>query len=611
MSDSEDYAGPALLRTGEVDSPVEVSLSGHVEPLDGRYHWAGRIAPYPGLAELVRGGRGTAVATLRIGAGAAVPARLTEVDPWGGVRVTGTGAPPWPDQEPPEPVNGRPAAPATDTDVAIVGAGFGGLATAIRLAQRGYRDFLVFEQAGDVGGTWRDNTYPGCACDVPSNLYSFSFALNPGWSNSYSGQPEIWAYLRACTQRFGLGPHLRLGHAVAEATWDEPARRWRLVTSGGVYTARVLVAATGPLSDPSTPDIPGLATFAGTTFHSARWRHDHDLTGRRVAVIGTGASAIQFIPQIQPVAAEVTVFQRTAAWVMPRLSRPLSRLEHAAYRSIPGAQRLARLGIYWARDASAVGFLNPPVNRLAQRLAELHLRRQVPDPVLRAQLTPNYTLGCKRVLLSNDYLPAMTRTNVTLVTDAIREVRPGGIVTADGAEHPVDTIIFGTGFHVTDPPMTRHIHGRGGRTLAEAFTPTMRAYRGTSVAGFPNFFLLLGPNTGLGHTSVVLMIESQVRYLLAALDHLRRHDEVALEPTPAAQLRDTTRIDAKMRGTVWTTGGCHSWYLDATGRNSTLWPGFATGYRLHLTRFPAADHVFVPAARPTPVPAATPAGGQS
>lgn len=475
------------------------------------------------------------------------------------------------------------------TDVAIVGAGFGGLGAAIRLRQHGFRDFLIFDQAAEVGGTWRDNTYPGCACDVPSHLYSFSFAPNPGWRDTFSGQPEIWDYLRDCVTRFGLAGRLRLAHAVREAAWDEHRQRWRLVTSQGEYQARVLISATGPLSAPAVPDLPGLDSFAGTTFHSARWRHDHDLAGRRVAVVGTGASAAQFIPEIQPAVRRLVLFQRTPAWVLPRLSRRISRLEQAAYRYLPGAQRLARIALYWGRELYAVGFLHPRINRLAQRFSRLHLRRQVRDPQLRAKLTPDYVLGCKRVVLSNDYWAALDRDNVDVVTSPILRVEPDAVVTADGGRYPVDTIILGTGFHVTDPPVTHQVRGRDGVSLAQAWTPTMRAYLGTSVPRFPNLFLLLGPNTGLGHTSVVLMIEAQLRQVVKALRHLRRAGAAAIEPTPAAQLRHTARVDARMAGTVWTSG-CGSWYLDATGRNSTLWPGYATGFRLRLERFRPGDY---------------------
>ncbi|HET8660118.1 MAG TPA: NAD(P)/FAD-dependent oxidoreductase [Micromonosporaceae bacterium] len=482
----------------------------------------------------------------------------------------------------------------SELDIAIVGAGFGGLGAAVKLKQAGFDDFGVFEQSNDVGGVWSANTYPGLTCDIPSHLYSFSFALNPNWSDTFSCRQEIWSYLSGCVDRFGLGPHLRLGHTVHETAWDERDQCWRLSTSHGEFTARVLVSAVGALSDPSIPDIPGLGSFRGTAFHSSRWRHDHDLTGRRVAVIGTGASAIQFIPQIAPQVAKLTVFQRTPPWVVPRRGRPVSTTERHIYRHVPGAQRLVRTALYWGRELMALGFLYPNLSRRVQQKAVAHLRQQVADPALRDKLTPTYMIGCKRVLLSNDYYPALTRDNVEVVTDQIREVRPHAVVTADGTEHAVDTIIFGTGFHVVDPPFARHMRGPGGRTLADAWTPTMRAYLGTMVAGFPNLFLMLGPNTGLGHTSVVLMMESQLHHIVAALRHMRRTGTRAITPTPEAQERFSAYLDAKLAGTVWTSGGCTSWYLDANGHSPGIWPGFATSFRQRLRRFQPADYQSVP-----------------
>ncbi|WP_247662781.1 NAD(P)/FAD-dependent oxidoreductase [Micromonospora sp. U21] len=476
-----------------------------------------------------------------------------------------------------------------ETGVAIIGAGFGGLGAAIRLQRAGFTDYLVFDRGDDVGGTWRDNSYPGCACDVPSHLYSFSFAPNPRWSNTFSSQREIWDYLRGCVDRFGIRPKLRLRHEVREASWDDQRQRWLLRTSGGDHTARVLICAAGPLSDPAIPDLPGMDDFAGTVFHSARWQHDHDLTGRHVAVIGTGASAIQFVPQIQPMAETLTLFQRTPAWIMPRLSRRISRVEQAVFRTVPGAQRAVRAALYLVRDTMGLGFLHPAVNRFAARLSLRTLRRQVTDPHLRDKLTPRYTMGCKRVLISNDYWPALTRPNVDVVTAGIARIVPDGLVTADGVHHPADTVILGTGFHVTDSPIVARIHGRGGRSLAEAWTPSMHAYRGTAIAGFPNLFFLLGPNTGLGHTSVVLMIEAQLHLVLAALRHMRAKGIQTIEPTDDAQRRWTERIEQKMAGTVWQTG-CSSWYLDTTGRNTTIWPGFATSFRMRLRRFRPADY---------------------
>lgn len=471
--------------------------------------------------------------------------------------------------------------------IAIVGAGFGGIGAGIRLRRAGERDFQIFDRGAEVGGTWRDNSYPGCACDVPSHVYSLSFAPNPDWSRRFAGQAEIWAYLRRCVDEHGLRPHLRLGHEVRAAAWDDEAARWVIDTSHGRWTADVLVAAAGPLAEPAVPKLPGLETFAGESFHSARWNHDYDLTGRRVAVIGTGASAIQFVPRIAPIVDRLTVFQRTPPWVLPRADRPIAAARRRLYRRLPAARWLTRAALYWGREVAATGFLHPAVMRVAQRAARRHLHRQVPDPALRATLTPNYTLGCKRVLLSDDYYPALTRSNVEVVTAGIAEVRPDGIVTRDGATHRADAIIFGTGFHVTDMPLARAIRGRDGRSLAEVWQGGMRAYRGTSVTGFPNLFLLLGPNTGLGHNSVIFMIECQLTHLLGLLRHLRATGVPAVEPTPDAQADDAARIDRRMARTVWSRGGCRSWYTDATGRNSTLWPGYSWSYWWRTRRFDA------------------------
>jgi cation diffusion facilitator CzcD-associated flavoprotein CzcO len=482
--------------------------------------------------------------------------------------------------------------------VAIVGAGFGGLGAAIRLKQRGTDDFVILERATELGGTWRDNTYPGCACDVPSHLYSFSFAANPDWPRSYSSQDEIWAYLRGCAERYGLLPHLRLGHEVVEAAWDDALGRWSIQTSAGALTADILISAAGPLADPAVPDLPGLPSFAGTAFHSARWRHDHDLTGRRVAVIGTGASAIQFVPRIAPTVGRLELFQRTAPWVIQRRNRRIRPWERRLFRAVPAAQRALRTGLFLAQESTAAGFLHPRLMGVAQRLALRQLRRRIPDPALRAKLTPGYRLGCKRVLLSDSYLPALTRENVDVVSEPIAGVEPGGVRTADGVLHEVDTIIFATGFHVTDAPIAARIRGRDGASLAEAWGGSPRAYLGTTVAGFPNLFLLLGPNTGLGHTSVLLMIESQLRYVLGALAHLDASGAAAIEPTERAQREFIAAVDRRMAGTVWSAGGCRSWYQDVNGRVSALWPGTTVRYRWRLRRFDPAAYSTIPARVP-------------
>jgi cation diffusion facilitator CzcD-associated flavoprotein CzcO len=488
------------------------------------------------------------------------------------------------------------------TRVLIVGTGFAGLGMAIRLKQAGIDDFVVLERAGEVGGTWRDNTYPGAACDVPSNLYSFSFAPNPGWSRSFSPQGEIQEYLCRVATDFGVRPHIRFDHEVLGAAWDETDRRWRVRTGAGEFEAEVFVSATGALSDPAIPPLPGLDRFEGRVFHSARWDHDHDLTGKRVAVVGTGASAIQFVPQIQPRVGRLTVFQRTPPWVLPRWDRAFRPAEQWAFRHVPGVQRLARAGIYWGREQMVAGFVAAPnLMRAAERLARRHLRRSVPDPLLRAKLTPGYRIGCKRILISNDYLPALAQPNVDVVDAGLVEVRPRSVVAADGTEHEVDTIIFGTGFHVTDIPVADRIVGRGGVTLKDRWVDGVKAYKGTAVAGFPNLFLLVGPNTGLGHSSQVFMIESQIAYAVDAVRHIERTGET-VEVRDESETAWDGGVQRAMGRTVWTTGGCASWYLDERGRNTTLWPGTTWRFRRQTARFdPAAYRIIEPVARPESV----------
>jgi cation diffusion facilitator CzcD-associated flavoprotein CzcO len=494
--------------------------------------------------------------------------------------------------------------------VAIIGAGFAGIGTAIRLKRRGVDDFVILERADDLGGAWRDNTYPGCACDVPSHLYSFSFAANAEWPKAFSSQAEIWSYLRRCATDHGLLPHLRLRHEVVAADWDEQLGRWIIQTSAGALSADVLVAAAGPLADPSVPNVPGLDSFAGTAFHSARWRHDHDLTGRRVAVVGTGASAIQIVPSIALRVARLDLFQRTPAWVLPRRNRTIGPRSRRLLRSVPGLRRVLRAALYAAQESTIVGFMYPPAMRLTQWLALRNLRRRVPDPALRAKLTPGYRMGCKRVLFSDSYPAVVCRDNVDVVTESIAGIEPAGIRTADGVLHEVDTIVFATGFHVTDAPIAERIRGRDGASLAQAWRGSPRAYLGTTVSGFPNLFLLLGPNTGLGHNSVLVMLEAQMRYFLAFLDHVfndgpSSNGHRAVEPTEAAQTEFVATVDRRVAGTVWSAGGCQSWYQDVNGRVSALWPGSTLAYRWRLRRFDPSAYTSVSSSpvaswRPTP-----------
>lgn len=476
-------------------------------------------------------------------------------------------------------------APARQVRVAILGTGFSGLGMAIRLKQRGYHDFVVLEQAADVGGTWRDNTYPGCACDVPSHLYSFSFAPNPRWSRKYSPQQEIWDYLRACTERFGVRPHICWNCELLEADWREDERRWYLRTTRGLFTAGILILGNGPLSEPSLPSIPGIESFTGKIFHSARWQHDYDLTGKRVAVLGTGASAIQFVPRIQPQVAHLSLFQRTPAWILPRLDHPISPWQRRLFSLLPFTQRLIRAGMYWQRELTALAFTRrTDLLKKTEQLALRNMYRQIDDPVLREKLTPRYTLGCKRVLLSDDFYPALTRPNVELVTERVREVYASSLVTEDGREHEVDTIICATGFHITDTAFARRICGRAGTSLAAYWQTNPTAYLGATVAGFPNLFLMIGPNTGLGHTSMIIMIEAQITYILDCLRAMEQHGWQTIEIKPEAQEAYNKEIQQRMQHTVWTSG-CSSWYLAAGGRNTTLWPDFTFTFRSRTRHF--------------------------
>jgi cation diffusion facilitator CzcD-associated flavoprotein CzcO len=494
-------------------------------------------------------------------------------------------------------------APEGRARIAIIGTGFSGLGMAIRLKQAGIDDFVLFERADDVGGTWRANTYPGCQCDVPSHLYSFSFAPNPDWSRTYSRQAEILDYLRDCAERFGITPHIRFGHDVREAAWDNDTKVWRLDTSQGEFEAPILVGGTGPLTEPQVPNIPGLEGFEGTVFHSAEWNHEHDLNGERVASIGTGASAIQYVPRIQPKASQLYVFQRTAPWVMPHSDRPITKLERKLYRRFPALQRLVRGGVYLGREWLVLGFTrNTKLMKALSRLAKRHMERVVKDPGLRAKLTPDYTLGCKRILPSNDWYPAIVKPNVEVVTDAITEVRPNSIITADGHEREVDTIVLGTGFHVTDMPASERVRGKDGRRLSEVWNKGAESYLGTTVAGFPNFFLLIGPNTGLGHTSLVYMVEAQHDYVL---DCLRTMDERGLETVevrPEVQTAFNEEVQARMPGTVWVSGGCASYYIDPNGRITTLWPDFTFRYKQRTRRFDLPSYVTTPIRSPEPEP---------
>ncbi|MFN2450858.1 MAG: flavin-containing monooxygenase, partial [Candidatus Dormibacteria bacterium] len=401
--------------------------------------------------------------------------------------------------------------------VIVVGAGFSGLGTAIRLRRAGMNDFVVLERAAELGGTWRDNHYPGCCCDVPSHLYSFSFELNPEWTRAFAPRAEIQDYLRRTAQKYGVMPHIRFRHELTAAVWDEPSARWLVETAGAAYSAELLVLGTGALSHPMVPRLPGAEVFAGTAFHSATWDHDHDLTGKRVAVIGTGASAIQFVPELQRRAQHLQIYQRTAPWILPRWDYRVTRAEKALLAAVPRLSLVLRGAVYAALELRVVGFTHPRLMKSVERVARWHLRRQVANPALRAKLSPSYTFGCKRLLLSDDYYPAVSQANVEVVTTGIREIRPHSIVAGDGTERAVDTIVWGTGFRATEFPIASRVVGRGGLSLADRWQGSPTAYLGVTVPNFPNLFLMTGPNSGLAHSSMVYMIESQINYILDCL----------------------------------------------------------------------------------------------
>jgi cation diffusion facilitator CzcD-associated flavoprotein CzcO len=477
--------------------------------------------------------------------------------------------------------------PLTDHHrVVVIGAGFGGIGASVRLAEQGV-EHVILEKLDDVGGTWLANQYPGCRCDVPSHLYSFSFAPNPEWSDSFSLQPEIWRYLKDVAERYGVVERVRFGCKVDAAHWDDDVKIWRLDTSQGEVTADVLIAAHGFLSEPSIPHFAGIESFAGEVMHSAEWDPSYDVSGKRVGVIGTGASAVQIVPQVHERAERLTVFQRTAAWILPHRGRRIREWEKTLYRTVPLTQRLVREFHYWSAEMLVVpALLDPQRGKLIRKMALEHLAEQVPDPELRRKLTPTFTPGCKRLTPSNDYLPAIASPTTDLVTAGIDRVVPSGVVTNDGVTHELDVLILATGFRVTDNSFPELVTGRDGRTLRQMWDDTgMAGYNGTTFAEFPNFFMLAGPNTGIGHTSLVFMIEAQLAYVIDALRHMTAGEVAAVEVRPDVQATYNEMLQRKLTRTVWNAGGCQSWYLDKFGNNPTIWPDFTFKFARRLAHF--------------------------
>ena len=476
-------------------------------------------------------------------------------------------------------------------DIVIIGTGFSGMGAAMKLRDSGREDFVVLEKAHDVGGTWRDNTYPGCECDIPSHMYSFSYELNTDWSKSFSGQEEIWAYMRKVADEKGIRPYITFGVEVTGATWDDDRKVWTVKTNGEDYEARVVIAGVGGLHIPNVPEIAGADSFTGPKFHSAGWDHSVDLKDKKVVVIGTGASAIQFIPIIAQEVGHLTVFQRTPAWVLPKKDKPTPEWRKKLFAKVPGAQRAYRNALYWALEARAIGF-NGHVKILpvAEKIVKRYLAKKIPDPELRAKLTPDYRLGCKRVLQSNTYYPTFLRDNVTLSTDGVAEIVKDGVIDGNGVKHQADVIIYGTGFHVIDAFDYLDVKGKGGVNLAAQFREHgTETYMGMTVHGFPNLYFMLGPNTALGHNSVVFMIEQQTKFIVRMLDEMDKRGAVAAEATLEAQTEFNKEIQKLVEKGIWTQGGCTSWYLDSQGKNRTIWPKFTFQYWWETRKVDAED----------------------
>ena len=467
---------------------------------------------------------------------------------------------------------------------AIIGSGFGGIGMAIKLQEAGITDFLVLEKSGDIGGTWRDNTYPGAACDVPSPLYSFSFEQGFDWPRFYSRQPDIHRYQQHCVAKYGLMRYVRLNTEVQRAEFDERAGLWKIETSQGeVFLARALITATGQLNRPAYPKIPGLESFAGKVFHSSRWDHAHDLTGRRVGVVGTGASAIQFMAHVADKASQVILFQRTAPYVLPKPDRKISRFEHWLHRKLPPLRKLVRGTVYSVFESLGVGLLKyPAVLAPLRALWAAHLRLTIKDPDLRRKLTPDYPMGCKRILFDNTYYRALAKPNVDVVTGGIQAVEENYVVTDDGKRHEIDTLILGTGFAASGFIAPMEVRGRRGLRLDTVWRDGAEAYLGMSVSGFPNLFMLYGPNTNLGHNSIVYMLESQIRYVKEAVVRLRAAPGISFDVRRKTQSLFNEKLQQALRSTVW-AAGCKSWYIAESGKIVNNWSSFTFTYR-RLTR---------------------------
>ncbi|MFP6629429.1 MAG: NAD(P)/FAD-dependent oxidoreductase [Myxococcota bacterium] len=478
-----------------------------------------------------------------------------------------------------------------DFPIAIIGSGFAGIGAAIQLKKAGIDSFTIFERANEIGGTWRDNTYPGAACDVPSHVYAFSFEQKPDWSRTFAESGEIQEYLLGLVEKWKLRSHLRLNTEIVDARFDEAGAKWTLTTDDdSCVTARVVISGVGGLVDPSLPDIKGIESFGGEVFHTARWSHEHDLTGRNVAVIGTGASAVQVVPSIAPQVAKLSVYQRTPGWVLPKRDTVYTEAQKQRLARQPFRLRALRFVKYWLSElVGPMVFLDAPrLSAIGQAGSLAHLKASVKDPELRAKLTPNFQFGCKRILISSDYWSSFERENVDLVTEPIEEIRHDGLQTTDGVLHAADVIVLATGFDLGLANAPFPITGRGGKTLDEAWKDGAVAYKGMTVSGFPNWFILMGPNTGPGHTSVLVYTEAQIEHTLQAIQRIRRDDLAFVDVKQEVQDAYNARIQGRMKHMVWSN--CKSWYLNPDGSNHALYPGFAAEYALRARRFRASEY---------------------
>jgi cation diffusion facilitator CzcD-associated flavoprotein CzcO len=458
----------------------------------------------------------------------------------------------------------------------IVGAGFSGICMAIKLREAGMNNFIILERNASIGGTWYDNAYPGAACDVESHLYSFSFEPNAGWSRQFSPQQEILHYMEHCISKYDLAKHIRLNMTVTHAAFDEQDATWLIaIENGERLKAQSLITCSGGLSQPAYPAIKGIDTFQGKLFHSARWDKSYDLAGKKVAVIGTGASAIQIVPAIISQVKALDLYQRTPPWIVPKPDKEISAFRRGMYKVLPFMRSLYRARLYWTHELMAIGFVvNPKVLKLGGKIVIRHLNKNIKDETLRKKLTPNYILGCKRILMSNDYYPALEQPHAHVVTAGIQQINQTGVLTTDGVQHPADAIIFATGFQAAEGVLRFEVKGKSGLDLNDAWHDGAEAYLGTSIAGFPNMYIVVGPNTGLGHSSMILMIEAQVHYIIEALKTIKQKNARYADLKPQVQKAFNEKLQLDLAKSVWQSGGCQSWYQMKNGKNVTLWPGF-------------------------------------